>query len=190
MERSEEKRTRPEWHEAQGREGGGRGKGKGDKIAWRSMVMHFDKDCGGPKNQTHGAGPAGQGEWLWYFGCARRLGYGPSTERVARVARHGPERSRLQTIPHASCCLLVLPSWHGGGGLKPTAQETFTNVFVCPAGPGAATSLSPGAPMVFRARERPPSLCFRDQCIVAPPSVGLVTSSLAVGWWWRRRRCR
>lgn len=122
--------------------------------------MHFDKDCGGPKNQTHGAGPAGQGKWLWYFGCARRLGYGPSTERVARVARHGPERSRLaspsQHQDHPARLFLssCASSWHGGGGLKPTAQETL-QTSLCPAGPAAATSLSPGVPMVFRARERP-----------------------------------
>jgi hypothetical protein len=111
--------------------------------------MHFDKDCGGPKNQTHGAGPAGQGKWMWYFGCARRLGYGPSTERVARVARHGPERSRLprpsqhQDHPARLFLSACASSWHGGGGLKLTAQETL-QTSLRPAGPGAATSLSSG----------------------------------------------
>lgn len=157
-------------------------------------MMHFDKDCGGPKNQTHGAGPAGQGKWLWYFGCARRLGYGPSTERVARVARHGPERSRLaspsQHQDHPARLFLssCASSWHGGGGLKPTAQETL-QTSLCPAGPAAATSFVSRSAHGLPGEGATPSLCSRDQCIVAPPSVGLVTSSLAVGWW-RRRRCR
>lgn len=92
---------------------------KGDKIAWKSMVMHFDKDCGGPKNQTHVYGRTGKIKAVLVM--PHRMGYRPSTENVAI-----PERSRLPRLPRlspASACSWAENVQH----LLPIARPPFTS---------------------------------------------------------------